>query len=255
MGTFPILTADLLDLTIDIPDFQDTINNTLGNAGTPSDGFDGAVSDVLSILAAAPALLAIMDDDGGVLGGILGLIDPNSLDADAASFPASVATGNSIISDSNDLLGSIGGAAPPPAPSSGGGGPSTGTIDCFTDTNCDSIVTFGGLNSSSLPCTIIAQLPNNYSVPMHVTGVTIDQPASNPFTTDLKAGAIVPARSLIAFHVTAVKGTPNGTYCGVILIDNDSPLPHLRWCVRMSIEDAGGPCAPGSGPPQKPGGR
>lgn len=253
MGHFPRLTSDQLDLTIDPVDFTQSLQDTLGNLGTPADGFDNAFNDLAAILSTAGDIGASLDDDLALFAAIISTIDPLSLLADLTSLPDSIATGMSILSDAGDLSSSIGPATPPPAPGSGGGGGGTGKVDCFNDSNCDAIVTFPRLAPASLPCTQLSQLTNNGSTPMHVTAVTIDQPASNPFTTDLKVGTIVPARSLISFHVTGVAGLPTGSYCGTIHIENDSNLPHLRWCVRMSVSDSGGACGPGGGPPPKPG--
>ena len=125
MGTWPNLTPADLDLTVDTWDLQQILADTLGDLGTPADGFDGYLSDTLLILADYPGDIGSLLDDVGLAVGIAGLIDPNSLAGDAASFPASLAEGDAIVAAANALAGSVG---PPPAP--GGGGGSVGSGAC-----------------------------------------------------------------------------------------------------------------------------
>lgn len=124
MGTWPNITPADLDLTVDTWDLQQILSDTLGDLGTPADGFDGYLSDTLVILADYPGDIGSLLDDLGLAVGISSLIDPNSLAADAASFPASLATGDAIVADATALAGSVG---PPPPPSGGGGGGGGGT--------------------------------------------------------------------------------------------------------------------------------
>jgi len=171
MGAFPLLTAAQLDLSQDVFDFQQTISDTLGQLGTTGDGFD---QDMLDL----GALLTVAGDPGDAIDGDLGLattiassIDPNSLAGDAASLPASLAEGDSILSDAHALSGAVQPAPAPPTGSGGGtGGSSAPSSDCgkrtnqyglskpgaFPGTVCDAHLTFQVLRAQDGPCTYSA---------------------------------------------------------------------------------------------------
>jgi hypothetical protein len=117
VGTFPNLTLADLDLTVDTWDLQQTLLDTLGDLGTDADGFDSYLSDTFLLMAGFGDLSGSLLDPLNLAVGIAGSIDPHSLDSDALSLPASLATGDAIVADANALVGTVGPAPPP----SGGG--------------------------------------------------------------------------------------------------------------------------------------
>jgi hypothetical protein len=119
MGRFPRLTDDQLDLTTDAPDFMGDITNDLGNLGTHTDGFEVVFEDLVTQIGNAGDVGSALDDDLDTLGTSVPQVDPNSLDSDRASLPATLSEGNAILSESSDLLGTI---TPTPQPPGGGGG-------------------------------------------------------------------------------------------------------------------------------------
>src|SRR5882762_4752378 len=119
MGAWPLLTTADLDLTLDRWDLTQTLSDTLGDLGTPADGFDSYLSDTITLLSGLENLGGSLLDDLNLAAGIAGTIDPTSLNSDAASLPGTLATGDAIVADSNALLGAV---TPPPQPPGGGGG-------------------------------------------------------------------------------------------------------------------------------------
>jgi hypothetical protein len=115
MGTFGRLTADQLDLNIDTFDFTQSLSDTLGDLGTSKDGFDSYVADTIVSIAATGNPGDSMIDDLNLAASVSSSIDPNSLQADAASLPATLAAGDAILADAGALAGGVAEPAPPGA--------------------------------------------------------------------------------------------------------------------------------------------
>lgn len=192
MGHFPTLTPDQLDLSTDTFDFTQTITDTLGNFGTPDDGFDSLVLEVVTELANAGDPGDALDGDLGIASGIAATIDPNSLAGDAASLPASLAEGDSILSDVHALSSSVQPVSAPPAGTGGAtGGTPAPSSDCGQRTNqyglskpgpfpgvaCDQHLNFQVLRQQDGPCTYTADVPASagFSNPPQIVSFTLYQ--------------------------------------------------------------------------------
>jgi hypothetical protein len=184
VGTWPVLTTSDLDLTLDTWDFTQTLNDTLGDLGTPADGFDSYLNDTITLLSGLENLGGSLLDDLNLAAGIAGTIDPASLNSDAASLPATLATGDAIVADSNALLGSV---TPPPQPPGGGGGgsnpvsgPPCGThgdsAPLLSDNtqNCDAAYALPKVKLTEGPCTTEQRLdPGAYPPGPTVSAVSL----------------------------------------------------------------------------------
>lgn len=190
MGSFPRLTPDQLDLSEDTFDFTQSITDTLGPLGTSADGFDAELLDLGTVLNAAGDPGAALDDDLGQAGAIASSINPNSLADDAASLPASLAEGDSILSDAGTLLGSVQSVPPPPSGGAGGGqGTAAPSTNCTQRTNqyglsqkgtfpgvkCDWPLTFQVFRVQDGPCTYSADVAAvaGHSTPPQIVSFTL----------------------------------------------------------------------------------
>ena len=144
MGTFPLLTDDLLDTSRQQFDFTQSLTDTLGDLGTSADGFDAYLSDTIAILLASRGLDDAINSDLGIAGNIANLIDPNSLNDVTAALPGYIATGNAIASDATTFLAAITGPPTPPTSGPGGGtGAPALSTDCGKRTNQYGLSTTG----------------------------------------------------------------------------------------------------------------
>jgi hypothetical protein len=225
MGTFPLLTADQLDLTRDTYDFTQTTTDTLGNLGTPDDGFDSYVADTIALLSTVGTPGDSLLEDLNLAAGIGGSIDPLSLQADATSLPASMAEGDAILSDVGALNGGAG-AAPP-----GGGSVGGGTIGA-PPTQC-SDVNFGTLTGFSQLVTRQITYTNNHPVAQTIKSVSIAPPAYVNIlqvAPDLAGRVLQPGQSVqLIIGFTAIPGT----YSGKITLNTDAADP--QPCITVEL--------------------
>jgi hypothetical protein len=237
VGTLGRLTADQLDLTPGTYDFEQTITDTLGNLGTPDDGFDSYLADTITLLSTVGTPGDSLLDDLNLAAGIGGSIDPLSLQGDATSLPDSLAEGDAILSDVGALNGSAGVPAPPP-PSGGSGGVES---DCtkrgaqygyskqgtFPGVQCDIVPVFAVLRVQDGPCTYKAFIAGGFgaSFPAKIVSFTL-------LTGDASVWRL-------RFHT---EGPSDGTqidYYDVTIAPK--LLPALRRDVRSELRNPGPP--------------
>lgn len=241
MGHFPQLTADQLDLAVDTFDFEQSLSDTLGDLGTPADGFDSYVNDTIFLLAAMGDPSSSLVDDLTLAASIGSSIDPLSLQGDATSLPASLAAGDSVLSDANALLGSVG-AVPPTGGGSGGGSGGAPTPACI-DVNFGQVTGF----SQALSRNVI------YTNPLAVT-VTIKSVTLSPAEYAQIAGilpslvgkVLAPGASVtFAVQMIAVPGTYKGSF--TLNTDAPDPQPCITFELIATDPAAGGGVQPPGG--------
>jgi hypothetical protein len=184
VGTLGRLTADQLDLDRDTFDFTQSLSDTLGDLGTSRDGFDSYVADTSILLSTVSTPGSSFDEDLNLAASVGSSIDPNSLQADAASLPATIAAGQSILADASALAGGVAEPAPPgaaPAPTQSSSNCSArtnqyglSTPGAFPGVRVDARDTFQVLRVQDGPCT--------YSQAQYPTGAGSSWPRISSFT-------------------------------------------------------------------------
>lgn len=237
MGSaFPLLTTDQLDLTIDQPDFQQTLQDTLGNLGTDQDGFDAAVYDTITVINAGVALALTLDADINGLSQVANSIDPNSLDAQLASLPASLAEGDAILAAAQQLNA---GVQPVGTPPSGGG--SGGQASCVTQD-------FGNVAIGTVP-SITINIANRGNANLTITGITVqgnNGPNIFSISNTYQGHVLGPGSSVpLTINCNATNLPSAGQYTSTLTI-NTNPAS-AQSCMNLTANVTGTPGSPGSG--------
>src|SRR5882762_7979857 len=236
MGAWPLLTTDDLDLTLNSWDLTQTLSDTLGDLGTPADGFDSYLSETITLLSGLENLGGSLLDDLNLAAGIAGSIDRTSLDSDAASLPASLAAGDAIVADANALLGSVGPPQPPDGGSGGGGAASCGVLDF------GSFAVIGPIGSNTAKQTLYLQ--NNTANPLTVKSTTWSPDLG--FTYQINpaiVGAVIGPGAQLAVTILFTPGSI-GQYNSTLTIATDGPDP--QPC--LSVSGTGTPGTPPTPP-------
>lgn len=239
MGAWPLLTTADLDLTLNRWDLTQTLSDTLGDLGTPADGFDSYLNETITLLSGLENLGGALLEDLNLAAGIAGTIDPTSLNSDAASLPASLAAGDAIVADANALLGSVG---PPPPAGGGGGGGGTGG---GASTPCVD-VNFGTVTGYSQPLQRTLTLVNHSGTPITVKSVTPAAQQGNiaALVPDPTGIVLAPGASLqLTVGIYAVPGTYSFSWT----LNTDAPDPQPCITVELVARDPVGDG--GTGPP------
>src|SRR5882762_11249043 len=182
MGAWPLLTTADLDLTLDRWDLTQTLSDTLGDLGTPADGFDSYLSETVTLLSGLENLGGSLLDDLNLAAGIAGTIDPASLNSDAASLPASLAAGDAIVADANALLGSVG---PPPPVSGGGGAPAPSGP---SQQACEATLGFPSFPPTQTPYSQTIKFRAGNGYPINIQSITLTQDIPGVFSYSTTCG-------------------------------------------------------------------
>ena len=252
MGTFPLLTSDLLDTSRQQFDFTQSLIDTLGSLGTPDDGFDQYVADTIALIGVGASLGPLLDGDLGTAAGIAGTIDPNSLNDVTAALPGYLATGDAIVTDANALLSSITGPpTPPTAGGGGGGGTPPPSSDCSNRTNqyglsttgkfpgvvCNAKLTFQVLRVQDGPCTYSSYVPAKGAVSSTVRVVTVQLISGDSSVWSLGShiahtsdGTPYPTFDIT---VTPKVSGAKSHFDGVMQIVTQNPVQTLNYCMSV----------------------
>ena len=227
MGAWPLLTTADLDLTLNTWDLTQTLSDTLGDLGTPADGFDSYLSETVTLLSGLDNLGGSLLEDLNLAAGIAGTIDPASLNSDAASLPASLAAGDAIVADANALLGSVG--PPPPA--------STGVV-------CDASTTFPDVTFGGPAVVVNGSFTNGNTTPLTLQSLVLTQDDGGPFSINPALPVTLQPGATWTFPLT-IQSQPKGTWHGHLdLTTSDRTAPSVG-CITVTIADT--PAPPPSG--------
>lgn len=257
MGTWPTLTAADLDLTVDTWDLTQTLSDTLGDLGTSADGFDSYVNDTVILLSSFGDLGGSLLDDLNLAAGIAASIDPTSLDADAASLPASLATGDAIAADAQALLN---GVAPPPPVGGGGTGsgacggapiapvagkPNGGCDGTNTTVGCVFIDTFKRVDTTGQSRGV--SYTNKTQRPVTIHSFTMDGGAPIFAGYNKSGPQPVPPGGVVVFTL-AINPSIVGRWHSVLTLNSDDTDLQVRsMCVWLDVNTAGGGTGGGGG--------
>lgn len=219
----PLITDDL-ELPLQ-PDFSSLVNDSLGNAADPTDGFDQVLADLISIVDGLEGgLVALGGADGGDLDDTF--VDILALDSDAPGTDvANLTTALPDVQTNVDNLGVILGGPPLPGPAPGGGGtrPSTcGSLDMGTAP----FQVAGNVN----PLVARVGLTNNFVQPLTVKGITWTPPQAFGFLVEENiVGAVIQPGAQLVFTIQAANGGVGTTSATLtVLTDGPDPQPCLN---------------------------
>jgi hypothetical protein len=252
MGTFPLLTDDLLDTSRQQFDFTQSLTDALGTLGTGADGFDEYLADTTTIILGGSTLGVLNDIDLGTAGEIANSIDPNSLLDVGAALPGYLAEGEAIVTDASTLLAAITGPPTPPGGGGGGGGGgSTPSSDCSHRTNqyglsatgtfpgvkCDQKLTFQILRVQDGPCTYSAYVPahNAVSSSVRVVSFSLISGDSTVWSLGSHIAHASDGTPYAAYDVTVtpkVSGAKSH-FDGVAVLVTQNPNQQLHFCMSV----------------------
>jgi hypothetical protein len=241
MGPFPLLTDDLLDTSRQNFDFTQSLTDTLGDLGTPQDGFDAYLADTISILLASGPIGILIDGDLGTAASIAGLINPNSLDDVTAALPGYLAEGDAIVTDASALLEAITGAPTPPTSGGGGGG---GASSCVTQD-------FGTVPSGTTK-TIQLNISNNGSVSITVKGLVVagvNGPNIFSISNMYQGKVLAPGASVpLTINCSAI-AAPAAQYTSTLTVNTNQPDPQpcMTLTANVTAPTGGGGTGTGGG--------
>lgn len=209
--TFPTTIPDkAIDLAPHPPEFAKSFSDTVGNAGTPADGFD-----VLLI----PADLHLSDARNFLAGLDIGLADLGVSQAELGTdFHADFATHLTATiqqgqADFDSYAVHLTGHNPPPTPTPGP--PTTGGGGLQP-------VDFGTLVLGGPTKTLSVRFVNPFNFVVHPTGITINQGKLQVFVATSECGASIPANGACMIVVTFRPLLP-GHYAGLLVFNTDDP--------------------------------
>lgn len=250
---------DLLPLTdfpteqdVSDPGFEQLFTNLVGDAATPADGFDNAVSEASSLL---DSLDGALDGLSGQTGGTLDdtfseilTVDPAAAGDDVLNLAAAIPDTEGHVDNLGNILAAA--ALPaPPAPGGGGGAPGPPSTDCSKRTNqyglsntgsfpgvtCNWTLTFQVLRVQDGPCTYSAA-PAAQSGDSHLPTIDSFGLQSGDATVWGLSHHTAHASDGTPFDVVDVKITPHvaGHFDGVgVLIMNGGSRV---WHVCLSVD-------------------
>jgi len=235
----PLIT-DELELPLQ-PDFSSLVNDSLADVGTPTDGFDSVLTDLVQIVDALEAALIGL---GGLDGGDLDdtFVDIAALDTagpgvDVANLSAALPD----VQTNVDNLGAILGGPPLPGPVPGGGGTRPSTCGSL-DMGSAPFQVAGNVNQIKATVT----LTNNFSNPLTVKSITWTPPQTFGFVV-LPAidGAVIQPGATLPITIYAGNGTTGDTSATLTVnTDGPDPQPCLNVVAHWLPASGGGAGSP-----------
>lgn len=230
----PLIT-DELELPLQ-PDFSSLVNDSLGNAAYPTDGFDQVLADLISIVDGLEGgLVALGGADGGDLDDTF--LEISALDADAPGADvANLAAAIPDVQTNVDNLGNLLTGPPLPGPVPGGGGARPSTCGSL-DLGSAPFEVAGNVN----PLTARVGLTNNFVQPLTVKGITWTPPQTFGFLVEENiVGAVIQPGAQLVFTIQAASGS-TGDNSATLTVSTDGPDPQpclnvvAHWLAGSSV--------------------
>jgi hypothetical protein len=211
------------------PGFSQLVNDELGNAATPTDGFDEVFAEVVAIVDALDSALGTLAGELLDAFGEADTIDAQPVSVTADSFTASLAPSDTAVGNLGTLLGAA--AAPtPPAPA------------------CDISLQAPDTAEGATPVNYALTLRNGTAAALNVTnavftpaiGSAAALSATVPVPQTLAPGADLQG------HIT-VTPTTQGTFTGTLTLTVAGAARDTRACYTVRVVPAVTPPPPGGG--------
>jgi hypothetical protein len=240
MLPYPEPIADnAIDLTPAPPEFQQSFADTVGNAGTNTDGFDSIFLQVASDLSGFDNLHSGLDSDLLDIGSAFGDLSTPWEQDFGNTLTNTIAQGQGDFNQFNvDLTGNT-----PPAP-----GPAPSKVDCGSGT-----LDLGGVGQDVLPCHFPLTYTNNTAAADSVLSIKFPNDTAHVFdASPTSFGPLaVGASQQVNFTINHV---PVGDYTiQMVLTTANEPQPFVI-CLHVNILAGYLPGCPGPGPGSRPGG-
>jgi hypothetical protein len=230
------------------PGFTQLVSDELGNAATPTDGFDDVFAEVVAIVDALDSALGTLE--GELLRAFVeaDTVDARPVSATADHFAASLAPTDAAVNNLGTLLGAA--AAPTPPSGGGDGGGGTGAGNTFD------FVAVGPIGRS---CTYDLTYTNNTNQTDTVQRFTLENDVPGTFALKWTLPVTLAVGESADVKVVVTATTPGKRTAKLSLYTAISPDPFVvMFTVTVydyAVPCQGGPPPPGPGRPGGGGGR
>jgi NAD(P)-dependent dehydrogenase (short-subunit alcohol dehydrogenase family) len=223
------------------PGFTQLVSDELGNAATPTDGFDEVFAEVVAIVDALDSALSTLGDELAAAFGEADTIDAAPVSATADSFTASLGPSDTAVNNLGTLLG----AAGPPIPTGGGGGGGTGGDRALP---CEVTMSFaaGAALPQSQTFLTSATIPDG----LHVVSKTFDSYTPGAFTATDYIPAVMRSGTQYAIVITQHTAVPAGEQARYVL--RTAELQADVLCIHVGSAPLAPPSPPSPPPPGGP---
>jgi hypothetical protein len=206
------------------PNLEQYVQDTIGDAGTPEDGFDAQFDDLISILDSMDSILGTLASD--LLEAFLeaDTIDPTPVGDTLTGFTDALVDPSQSTTNLGTLLSQSG----PPAPGGGGGGGGTAAP------TCEATLNFGDTNPPGAVLSYALLFKNQLNVPLTIKSLTLTQssPPRYSFTTDCH-GTLQPGQTC-NLTINAQKGAGRDD-TGVLSVATDDPGSPHNLCIEAGV--------------------
>jgi hypothetical protein len=242
MLPYPQPIADnAIDLTPAPPEFQQSFSDTVGDAGTNTDGFDSVFLQVATDLSGFDNLHSGLDSDLLNIGSAFGDLGTPWEQDFGNTLTNTIAQGQGDFNQFNvDLTGNT-----PPAPA-----PAPSTVDCGSGT-----LDLGGVGQNVLPCKFPLTYTNNTAAADSVLGIRFANDTAHVFdASPTSFGPLaVGASQQITFTINHV---PVGDYTIQMVLTSANEVQPFVICLHVNVVPGNVPACPGlagQGPAPGPG--